>query len=240
MSGKGRRAGSAILRLVITALIFVAIVAAVAFGSKFIHAHNEILTQGEGVDLNEIVESGKALPMDQYVDLRCWLPLGNYATETNKLSSYGAEFDGGMDYYYAVMVNDGSILSAKVSSRSDIDALDGLIANINTYNSLQEFLTSGNVPSHVVKGKLVELKNDKILGYYKSFLLSMGYASNDPAVRYVAVDATSIRIENAARYIGIPVGILLVLFIFLHIRKRRQLESDWYQNADRANTDGGL
>lgn len=221
---------------IVYAIISIIVVACVASAMRYVHANNEFLTKGETLNLNEYIRDGKPLPIGEYVSLNVKFPLGAYATHTGSFSVYNAAFDSSKDYYYAVFLEDYTIMTLKLSRQEDIDALDadasklGKTLNFLGADMILKFNMGGK---HTVSGKLVNMENSELLSMYKDMVKSIGGKPDSEVVRYIVLDTTAVRVQNVLIYIVAPIaGFIILLVVILLVRHRRKKD----ETIERENT----
>lgn len=120
-------------------ILFGVVLIAVAV-AMFAHDADYILT-GNTVNLNEILENGGELPRDKFVTYTCNISLGNYA-ETREY------IDGiiplpGKTQQFAMLTENGMIISAEIETKTKIDEMMNLTENIDYDNPTTPVVITG-------------------------------------------------------------------------------------------------
>ena len=228
--------GASIGRYIIGIAVMFAIVFVVTQVSGALHGAIRTSIPKDAVDLNAVISAGQEPPIGQVARLDVSFPLGDYATSTSQTSYFGVDFNGSVDTYYAVMLDDYTVMSLKLSSKADITALNNLLDSIPSDSSaLSAYIMDPNRPSYTVAGRLTELRDSEIRDFYTTALRSAGWSPSDPAVRYVVLDAVALQEDSLLRIIGPVILVAIVIFIITRIRKRtkaRKAEANWYGHSE--------
>ncbi len=173
-----------------------------------VHDAGYIFT-GKTVNLNEILENGDELPRDKYVTYTCSYPLGNYAETKQTISGviplpYKTQ-------QYALLCENGIIMSAEVSKKAKIEELDEAIDDVYC----------GETVSVTLTGCLIT-NNPEMNGYLSEFLTAVGIDTENSDIQqtYYLIDTTKTRLQLFLMY-----TFLLALGLFLivvDIRKYRK------------------
>ena len=159
--------------------------------------------------LNEYIENGKELPVGEFVTLDCRYPLGRYAYETSGSTMGTAFFLASAEDYILTLLEDGSFFTVKVGRQEDIDTLEDLA------QELEANYMSASPRSYAVTGRLKRMTDQKILSYYQEALAEIDVPSDDPAARYVILDATDIFTREDAALLGLILIALIAALTFI-------------------------
>jgi hypothetical protein len=169
------------------------------------------------VSLNDYVAKGRDLPVGKYVSLDVRFVGGPYATNTHtETTNWIFTATSAVDNYYAVMLDDGTIMAVCASNKAEKEKLDKLV---EWWNSVEGMPMTGEVLH--LQGDLKEMteKNDNerdLMDYYKSFLRQANVSLSSPKVHYLVLDTRAGR-DSIWMWIG---GGVLVLILILWIRSR--------------------
>ena len=186
-----------------TSMIIFIVLAILFFGITVIYtiATWDYMVMGKTVNLNEYTAEGRAPEEGEYATLNVRFVLGNYA-ETKH--TYGF-IPIGTEQHYAIILEDGSIMSLTVKSGSDIDKLEAMVDP--TWAYLTE---AGEYPlaSLELTGKVKNM-DSKVRGFYKDALNKVGATTSVfPNIYELTLDATDSRL-----FCFIIAGVLLLLAI---------------------------
>jgi len=154
---------------------------------------------GKTVNLNSSASQGQAPVNGDYATLNVRFVLGNYA-ETKH--TYGF-IPIGTEQHYAIILDDGSIMSLTLKSKSDIEQLEAMV------NPTWDYLTNdGEYPlaSIEMTGKIKSM-DSKVRGYFKEALNKAGATTAVfPNIYELTLDATDSRL-----FCFLVTGFLLLL-----------------------------
>ncbi len=161
----------------------------------------EYIFTGKTVNLNEVIENGGEMPRDKYVTYTCNYPLGNYAETKQTIS--GVIPLPFKTQQYALLCENGIIMSAEVSKKAKIEELNEAIDDM--YN--------GEAASVTLTGCLIT-NNPEMNGYLSEFLTAVGIdtESSDIQQTYYLIDTTKTRLSLILAY-----TFLLVIGLFVII-----------------------
>ncbi len=145
----------------------------------------------ETLDLNEIIEEGGEMPRGEFVTFTVEYPLGNYA-ETRELIAGFIPMPFGTTQQYAILCEDGSIISAEVSKKSKITELDQAVEDF--YNDKTAAVT--------IVG-CVAANNSEMNGYlaeFTDYLFDGDVASAGVTPTYFLIDTTRTRTSQFFLY----------------------------------------
>lgn len=230
--------GSMILSYLLYAIVAVAVIALFSGGQNWLHSHNRVFREGSAENLNEIIAAGQELPMDQFVSLEVKGVLGTYATNTTSNTSNlsgGAKFTSGVDYYYAVVLEDGRIITVIACDRQDTDGLNAVSDALDAYAGSGSLFDDPAFPSYTITGKLRELTDQKVIGYYNSTLSAAGFDSASFGYTTIALDASAVRTDRVLLVVGaVALGLVILILARRSARKREQEEERLRREADQA------
>ncbi len=154
---------------------------------------------GKTVNLNSSASQGQAPVNGDYATLNVRFVLGNYA-ETKH--TYGF-IPIGTEQHYAIILDDGSIMSLTLKNKSDIEQLEAMV------NPTWDYLTNnGEYPlaSIEMTGKIKSM-DSKVRGYFKEALNKAGATTAVfPNIYELTLDATDSRL-----FCFLVTGFLLLL-----------------------------
>lgn len=146
---------------------------------------------GETLDLNEIIDEGGEMPRGEYVTFTVEYPLGNYA-ETREMIAGFIPMPFGTTQQYAMLCEDGSIISAEISKKSKITELEQAVEDF--YNDKPVAVTIvGYVAANdrEMNGYLAELTD---------YLFEGDPASAGVTPTYFVIDTTKTRVSQFFLY----------------------------------------
>ena len=187
------------------------------------------MVMGKTTNLNETVQNGGAPEQGEYVTLNVRFVLGNYAETKHKRYFITT----GTDQHYAIILDDGSIMSVKVKKQADIDALEAMVNPTWDYINQE----TDNVPSQILTltGRISSM-DSQIKGFYEQALSGAGINNTVvDTIHQVTLDATETRFSQFLLLLGI-IAIAAVCFICAlasrsQVKKLDQLQDIARQNA---------
>lgn len=206
---------------------YVMLIMIISTGANFFHKNTKFLQNTKTVDLNEVLREGKAFPEGEFVSLKIYYPLGAYAENTSQLtigySGSGDGFQTGKDYYYAIFMEDYTIMSVMVANEDDMAALDRLIQSNNENPDLEDY---SDLTDYVeLTGNLTLLRNSQITDYYKELVTMYGFDSDSEMVRMYVLDATAVPGSNILLIVGVIAGIIILIEILHKLKQRKKKEA---------------
>ena len=217
--------GSRMLGVLVYIIVGIVIIAIFSGGQNWLHQHNGFLRQGDAPSLNEMRARGEDFPEGQFVSLEVKGVLGNYATNTSSTETHGAKFQTGVDYYYAVILDDLTVLSVIASDQEDVRQLNALAEAQEQYTG-DNLFQDPNFPSYTITGKVQELKNQEVLRYFNEALPASILYNSSFTVTHYAVNASDVRTDRVLLYIVLPIAVLILIAILIHRRNKRNREEE--------------
>lgn len=190
-------------------------------GTRFIDENNNMQRSAK-IALEDYVDTGRELPVGEYVSLEARWVIGPFATETSTSTTNGIEATSGVDYYYFLILEDGTIMALESNNKKERETLDRMS---DWLLGVDDFPMNGETLK--VNGKLKELKKADLLSLYRSGIINtFGISSSDASVRYLVLDTTAGR-ETIYLIIGgvIAVGIIAAVIANRRKKKARQTAS---------------
>ena len=184
--------------------IIVGIVIVVLSVVMFVHDSSFILT-GKTVDLNEILANNEELPRDKYVTYTCTFPIGNYAETKQTLNGIiPLPFKS---QEYAILCENGMIISSEISKKSKIREMDTAVEKI--YNEEEV--------SVELKGCLQTISSD--MRKYLDESLGTESANGNFELTSFAIDTTMTRLKITFMYIFIfLIGLACTVVSIIRLR----------------------
>lgn len=184
-----------------------------------IHTNNGFLVRGKTEDLTGYLTGNQEeLPVGKYVRLERYIPVGEYASE--ETTHYTFFVDN--NRYYVILLEDMTILSARISSKNDAMILDQWSESFRKSHDKMDFSVNNGL---ILTGKLTRLTNQKVIEYFEKAANLIGFPVGSKAVRYLLLDATAVRVGNVLLYLVLPFVLLVCLLIlFLKLDKKRRQE----------------
>ena len=169
--------------------------------------------------MDEILEQGGDFPVGKFVHVDAPFVLDQFATGEHTINGFTSE----ENCYYYVLLNSFNCIVVKAASVDHIAALD------KTQQETLDFLdkkisTFDDIP---LEGKLVELKEQKLVEFFDEYSKDYGFLDADSAYtpRYYMIDMTAVRAENVLLYIVLPVGavagLITVAVLIAKSRKKK-------------------
>ena len=146
---------------------------------------------GKTLNLNEIIEEGGEIPRGEFVTFTVEYPLGNYA-ETREMIAGFIPMPFGKTQQYAILCEDGSIISAEVGKKSKIAELEQAVEAF--YN---------NKTAAVTIVGCVATNNSEMNGYlaeFTDYLFEGDTASAGVTPTYFLIDTTQTRASQFFLY----------------------------------------
>ncbi|MBP3729272.1 MAG: hypothetical protein J6H18_03295 [Lachnospiraceae bacterium] len=174
------------------------------------------------MDLDPMVEEQKELPQGKFGQVTVYYVLDAYASGSDHISTWGIQMKSGESAYYMLVLPDYSVITAKVSDKSEISELEALS------NQFWEYLNDENrdmsdLPDYILKGKVGRIQESRLKQYYEEHWNEMGV---DQALVFkksdIMIDATAIPGGQQALIIVLPIVILGAgVGLFFLLRRRR-------------------
>lgn len=173
----------------------------------FIHDAEYIFT-GNTVNLNQVLENNEELPRDKFVTYICYSSLGNYAESQEYLDGLiPLPFKS---QEYALLIENGYIISAEISKKAKIQELDQLTDDFFNNEDGAEL-----VPVEIT-GCLQTVSSDMhnlLIEYFEDTDIE------EEKLTYYVIDTTKTRASQASLYLALfALGGFL---IFITIKKKR-------------------
>lgn len=210
------------MKRILRFIIGIVIVGAVAYlftsGTRIIDENNNMQRSAK-VALEDYIDTGKALPVGEYVSLEARWVIGPFATETSTSTTNGIKATSGVDYYYFLVLEDGTVMALESNNKKDRQILDRMS---NWLVSVDGYPMNGETIK--LNGKLKELKGNDLLNLYRSNIIStFGISSSDPSVRYLVLDTTAGRETVYLIIVGVvAVGIIAAVVSGKRKKKKAQ------------------
>ena len=173
----------------------------------FVHDAEYIFT-GNTVNLNQVLENNEELPRDKFVTYTCYCSLGNYAESQEYLDGLiPLPFKS---QEYALLIENGYIISAEISKKAKIQELDQLTDDFFNNEDNAEV-----VPVEIT-GCLQTVSSDMhnlLIEYFEDTGIE------EEKLTYYVIDATETRASRAGLCLfGFLIGGFV---IFMGIEKKR-------------------
>ena len=204
-----------------TGLLIVSIIAFVLFGAVAFFMR-DLLFGGVKGTYEEVVDNYESYS-DQWISYEVVACLGNYAEGTESYSFIPT----GHEYYYIIMMEDGSVMPMSVSKKADKEYLDALTDA--TYDYLDGVTNTISVPSREFIGTVKTQKTDA-QKYYKEGLNYLKISASEGwVIRNVLFDCTSTRTGTILLVGGvmmIPILGFVVYFVNLGKENKKKLKPE--------------
>ena len=170
----------------------------------FVHDSAFIFT-GKTVDLNELLENNEELPQDTYVTYTCTFPIGNYAETKQTINGIiPLPFKS---QEYAIICENGMIISSEISKKSKIKEMDKAVEKV--YN--------GEDVTVELKGCLQTISPD--MRNYLEEAFGAEIADEGYELTNFAIDTTMTRLKITLLYIFLfLVGLAFTGGSFIRLR----------------------
>ena len=199
------------MKICIITGIFFLVIAGIYAGINW-----KYMVMGNTTNLNEAVYNGGAPEEGEYVTLNVRFVLGNYAETKHKRYFITT----GTDQHYAIILDDGSIMSVKVKKQADIDALEDMVDP--TWKYINQETKEPPVSILTLTGRISTM-DSQIKGFYEQALTGAGINSTVvEKIHQLTLDATETRFSQFLLLLGI-LAIAIVCFIGA-IASRRQMK----------------
>lgn len=146
---------------------------------------------GETLDLNEIIADGGEMPRGEFVTFTVEYPLGNYA-ETREMIAGFIPMPFGTTQQYAILCEDGRIISAEISRKSKIAELE---------QAVEDFYNDKSVAVTIVG--CVAANDSEMNGYlaeFTDYLFEGDTESAGVTPTYFVIDTTQTRVSQFFLY----------------------------------------
>ena len=204
-----------------TGLLVVSIIAFVLFGACAFFLR-DLLFGGVKGTYEEVADNYEAYS-EQWISYEVVACLGNYAEETESYSFIPT----GHEYYYIIMMEDGSVMPMTVSKKTDREYLDALTDA--TYDYFDGVTKTISVPPREFIGTVKAQKSDAEK-YYKEGLDYLKISEKEGwVIRHVLLDCTSSRASTILLVGGvmlIPVFGFVTYFVNAAKEKKKKLNPE--------------
>ena len=209
---KGSAIGFTIGRIVVGLIV----IALVAGGFNLFHKHASFLSQGETVNLDELLAKGEDYPVGEFVHVDAPFVLDVFAKEENTMNGVTSS----EDYYYLIMLQNNAAIAVKAGSVDDIAVLDkGTDDSIAYLN--KEIEMFDDIP---LDGKLTKLTDSKITQYFDEAVQEYGFKDADSKIKpeYYVIDMTAARAGNVLLFIVLPVAVIIAVIVVISIVRKKK------------------
>ena len=213
----GKKKGGSVLVWIIGFLVIGLIGYGITNLSRVISENNDNQKKAN-ISLNDYIRDGRDFPVGKYVSLDVRWVAGPYATNTHTETTNGISSTSGVDQYYAVVLEDDSIMSICTSNKKEIEKLDQMAKWLEGVPGLP---TNGEVLH--LQGDLKELSDmagknsDQLTGYYKTFL-----SGATKKVRYLVLNTKAGRDGIYLWLFGGAAVLILILWIRHRSKKKKE------------------
>ncbi len=186
------------------------------------------MIMGKTTNLNEVLENHGEPEKGEYVTLNVRYVLGNYAETKHKRYFITT----GTDQHYAIILDDGSIMSVKVKKQDDIDALEAMVNP--TWDYINQETQVPPTQTLTLTGHISTMES-QINGFYEQALSGAGITDSVVnKIHHLTLDATETRFSQFLLLIGI-IAIAAVCFLVAFASRNQMKKLEQLQDIARQN-----